>query len=221
MNLSPVVLRPWYLVLASMAIMTSIQAIFFPRWPKAQPLDSTLLNARIQSTDNNAKQLQSLQPTRTYDLASSSLLLWKLTDGEDLSVVRTSSRDLTHFQVAFLARANPSLIIKNRVVQSTPIPFVRGRSQDRPTLQTCILDGSDGHRGLGATAEQLRKSQAQIPTSTREKLFDFLGFPPSSGNSCVLVTIKGATMQTDTKTTLFRFQALLKAIAPVVTSTEK
>lgn len=218
MRLSSAILRRWYLVLASLAIITTSQAIFFPRWPKAKPLDSNLLNTSIQSADINAKKLQSLPPTRTYELASSLLLVWKLTTGQELSVVRVSSRELNHFQVAFLARSNPSLIIKNRIIQSTPIPFASGRRQDQSILQTCILDGSDGRRGLGVTAEQLRKSQAQIPSSTRDKLFKFLGLPPSSGYSCVLVTLKDTAIQTNAS--LSHFQALLKLIAPVVTSIE-
>jgi hypothetical protein len=218
MSLSKVILRRWYVALASLATITTFQAIFFPRWPKAQPLSSALLNASIQATDIQAKQLPSLPSTRTYDLASSPLLIWKLTDGQELSVVRTSSRDLTNFQVAFLARANSSLGIKNRRIQSTPIPLASGRRQGRSILQTCMLPGSDGRRGLGATAGQLRKSQAQIPSTTRDKLLKFFGLPPSSGNSCVLVTLKSTTSQTDSN--LSRFQALLKSIAPVASSVE-
>lgn len=219
MSPSTIILRRWYLFLASLATITTFQAIFFPRWPKAPPLNSTLLNASILSTNIKAKQLPSLPSTRTYDLASSPVLIWKLTDGQELSVVRTSSRDLTNFQLAFLARANSSLAIKNRSIQSTPIPLASGRRQDRPILQTCILPGSDGRRGLGATAEQLRKSQAQIPSTNIDKLLRFLGLPPSTGNSCVIVTLKG-TSASQANSGLSRFQALLKSMAPVVSSPE-
>jgi hypothetical protein len=216
MTISPVLLRRWYFVLAGMGTLAALQAIILPKWPSATPLPQAELDSRIKAGGLNAQKLPSRPPTRTYDLASSTQLVWKLPDGEELTLMQGSSREQMNFQVAFLSRAEPSLQIKNRVIITNPLPLASGQHSNRPILQTCMLRGSDGRRGLGVTGEQLIEARSQLPSSKLQRLYEVLGLKPSAMSTCVLVTLKGSQHQSTISAKLM--QNIIQAIAPAVVS---
>ena len=139
--------------------------------------------------------MPSQPPTRTYDLASSPQLAWRLADGSELSLMRASSRELKDFNVTYLAKTDPRLQLKKTTVETTPLPLAKGHLQDRYALQTCIIPGSNGQPGLGFTGEQIMEARSRQTLLTNQRMLEFLGFPPSMGNSCVVVTLKGAPNQ--------------------------
>lgn len=208
-------LRRWYIILASLTTLAATQAIFFPRWPTAIPLNQAVLDQQIKSVIQTAKLLPSKPPTRSYDLASSAQLIWQLSDGEVLSLMQVTSRELANFQTAFLTRADPSLKMKNRVIVSSPFPLASGRQQGRSILQTCILKGSEGQHSVAVTGSQLGNARSQLSSGTMRRLKEFLGLSRTPANSCMLVTLTSAASQSKSDTLLFAnvVQTILRSSA--------
>lgn len=207
-----ILLHRWYIILATLTTIAASQAIFFPRWPTAKPLSQAELNLQIQSVVPKAQQLPGKPPTRSYDLASSAQLIWKFPDGEVLTLMRGTSRELANFQTAFLSRADPALQIKDRVLVSSPLPLASGRLHGRSILQTCILNGSDGTRGLGVTESQLNNPSSRLSSGTMQRVNEFLGLSLTPANSCVLVTLKAAPSQPEPNKLLLK--TVIEAITP-------
>ena len=210
MSVNSVLLRRFYLTLAGLATLAATVAICFPRWPRAEPLNAATLHSRLTSSGLQVKQLQSLAPTRTYDLASSPVLIWKLPYGQQLSLMRASSREFKNFQAAFLSRAQPSLQLEERTVVSTPLPLASGHRKDKMLWQTCILIGQNGDSGFGVTNAQLSDAQSRFSASKVQRMLSFLGVATPPKNTCVLMTISSprSSPRFDRST----FQTALQAI---------
>ena len=160
--------------------------------------------------------LPSHPPTRTYDLASSTQLAWRIADGSELNLMRASSRELKDYSVEYFTKANSRLQLQKVTVELIPMPLAKGRLQKRYALQTCITPGTNGQPGLGFTGEQIMEARSRHPLSTYQRLLEFLGLPPSTGNSCVVVTLKAAPNQSIPDRVLF--QKIIKSIMPLFAS---
>ena len=211
-----ILLRRWYIIMAGLTTVAALQAIIFPRWPTAKPLNQSQLDSQIKSIVQGAERLPSRPPTRTYDFATSAQLIWKFPGGESLTLMRGASRELANFQAAFLARADPSLQIKNRILLSSPLPVASGTQHGLPILQTCVLNESDGQRGIGVTGSQLNKARSELSSGHMQRFYEFLGLSSSSVNSCILVTLKGTSKQSYVDTLPLKkvLKAIVHAIAP-------
>lgn len=210
MPVNLVFLRRSYFVLAGLATLAALVAICFPRWPRAQPLNAAALHLRLKSAGLQVQQLQSRPPTRTYDLASSPLLLWKLPDGQELSLMRGSSREFKNFQVAFLARAQPSLQLEKRKLITTPFPLALGNRKGKKIWQTCILVGQNGDTGFGVTNTQLSDAQSGFTASKVQRILAFIGVNTPPKNTCVLMSISAPPSSPHLE--LSTFQTALQAI---------
>lgn len=210
MSVNSVLLRRFYLVLAGLATLSAVVAVCFPRWPRAEPLNAATLHSRLKSAGLQVQQLQPLPPTRTYDLASSPLLIWKLPNGQELSLMRASSREYKNFQAAFLSRAQPSLQLEQRRLISNPLPLALGHRKDKKIWQTCILIGQNGDSGFGVTNTQLSDAQSRFTTSKFQRILSFLGVATPPKNTCVLMTIRSP--RSSPHFDIYTFQTALQAI---------
>ncbi|MFO0017420.1 MAG: hypothetical protein ACK52U_12805 [Synechococcaceae cyanobacterium] len=205
MNIDQVILRRWYIALASVSTLAAVVAVVFPRWPRAEPLNAAALNSHLKSSGFQVQQLPSRPPTRTYDLASSHQLIWKLPNNQELSLMRATSREYINFQVAFLARAQPSLKIKKRQLFSTPLPLAKGFRNSTEILQTCIIPARKGQKsGIGVIGEQLAEEQTRLTFSLAQRISSFFLWTPSSRNSCVVMTLTSPRSSSGSNLSLFK-----------------
>jgi hypothetical protein len=189
MQTNQFLLKRWYIALAGLSTILALVAIVLPRWPRALDLNAKTLDSRLNSAGFQLKRLPSRASTRSYDLASSELLIWKLADAQELSLMRATSREIPNFQVAFLTRAQPKLQLNNRRLNSAPIPFASGHQDNKNMIQTCILVGSKGQTELGVSHEQLNLIQARFSQSLSQRIFTFFVMAPPTRNSCIVATL--------------------------------
>lgn len=218
MPINSVFLRRWYLVLACLGTLAAFVAICFPRWPRAQPLNSAALHTRLQAAALQVKQLPSRPSTRTYDLASSPQLVWALPYGQELSLMRASSREYKNFQAAFLSRAQPSVQLEQRNIVTTPFPFAVGQKKDKTLWQTCILIGPNRDFGFAVTNVQLNDVQSRFSSTKLQRIASFIGVNTPPKNTCVLMTLSAprSSPLPDVST----FQTALQAVTNELTQPE-
>lgn len=189
MPASPLLSR-WYGALSLLAIAATLQALLLPRWPRAAALDRAALEQALRSAGVEARALPSGPATRSLERASSPLLVWRLAGGEELRLMRASSRQWSHLQAAFLARAQPSLPLKDRRLERSPVVGAYGRNDGRWARLTCLLPDVAGPPRFGVTHTQLAELASGAPPSLRRRVLQQLGLPPAQGQSCVLIALR-------------------------------
>lgn len=212
MTVNPLLLRRWYIGLAGLSTTLAFVAIAFPQWPRALELNAETLNSRLNSAGFQAQRLASRPPTRTYDLASSEQLIWKLPNGRELSLMRATSREYPNFQLAFLTRSQPKLQLNNRKLISTPFPLARGNQDNKNMLQTCIITGNNGQSKLAVSHDQLAEAQSRFTSSLSDRILTFFVMAPASRNSCIIATLSSPRTSAEPEISLFK--DILDAITP-------
>jgi hypothetical protein len=215
MQVNQSLLRRWYIAVAGLSTTLAFVAIAFPRWPRAIELNAKTLNSRLNAAGFLVKSLPSRASTRSYDLASSKLLIWKLANAQELSLMRATSREYPNFQLAFLTRAQPKLQLNSRRLHSAPLPFASGNQDNKNMVQTCIVTGSKGQSALGVSHEQLNLAQTRFSSSLPERLLTFFIMAPPTRNSCIVVTL--SSPRTSPKPDLLLFKKIIDTITDDIT----
>jgi hypothetical protein len=212
MQVNKTFLRRWYIGRACFSTPWALLAIAFPRWPRALDLNAEALDSRLNSAGFQIQRLPSRAPTRTYDLASSQQIIWKLANGQELSLMRATSREHLNFQLAFLTRAQPKLQLNQRQLSTDPMPFARGHQDKKNMIQTCIVIGGKGKSELGVSHEQLNNVQSRLASSLTDRIATFLVMAPPSRNSCVVATL--SSQRTSPEPDISLFKNLIHTIIP-------
>ncbi|MEB3199701.1 MAG: hypothetical protein VKK62_04120 [Synechococcaceae cyanobacterium] len=209
----PLLVR-WYGGLAIIAVAVTVKALIWPRWPSAAPLDRGAISTALSTAGIAATPLPDKPATRTYDLASSPLLAWRLANGDELRLMRSSSRERSNLNAAFLARAQPTLPLKQRQQVSTPVDGAVGRNEGRQARLTCLMPLPTGQPGFALTHVQMETLLSNNPAPRASRLREVFGLTPSTGYSCVLIGLRGARSSSPLPDA-GSWKRLLNALAPV------
>lgn len=186
-------LARWLAFLAALATLAALQAVVFPRWPRAKPLPQQHLLASVQRADSQAKPLtlpeKERQASRSHDLAVSETLAFRFGDGEELRVLRGTSRERAKFAIDTFTAKRPELKLRNSTLSGPPAR-TSGVIQGRPALQTCLVALSPVAQGFGVDAAQLAPLVDQAAQGREAALRRILGLQDNRDYSCVLISLR-------------------------------
>ncbi len=189
---SPFLVR-WMGVLAAVAALTAVQALFLPRWPRAQVLPSSSLQASLAAAGLDPQPLVTLPPVRGYEKSLSPILGWRLAGGSELRLVHGNVRQRKSFQAAFLARDRRELTLRDRQLD-VPIPgSAVGLIQAKPGFQTCLVPDLSLQSGMAITADSLSLASDRRVASRLDTIKGLLGLQPTRSFDCVLVSLRSGT----------------------------
>ena len=184
----------WYTLLSLTAFSFSLKAIFFPPWPKASGLSPELINKSLVKAGFNPQMNDILAPIRSFDVSTSPILLYTLSDGYRLQVFVGVSRDREGFLInTFNQAANSLEVIKPRILLESTIPTLEGFVNKRPAYQTCQFRTSNA----APVYEVDRLKLPLLIDNYGNKTFDLAskitGLRPSRSYTCTLITLISPT----------------------------
>jgi len=186
-------LRPWLAALCLVGSLAAAQALLLPRWPRASELVAAPFTAALRQGGWNPKPRPGQPAKRSAELSMSRLLAWRLSGGEELSLVDAVVRQRDSFQTAFIARDRPSLKLSQRrrdwPIAGTDAGLIAGR----PALQTCLVRQKSSAPIAASSRDALGRAADQRVSSRSETLKGLLGLQPSRHFGCVLVTLRSAS----------------------------
>jgi hypothetical protein len=178
-------LQAVYTVLVLATSVAALQAMVWPRWPSAQPLDQESLAKALVDGGFASAPLPPLPAKRDAELATSSAIGFSMPNGMELRVMRGTARRRFNFQTAFLARSYSQLKITNRDLSSQSPPTAIGLIQNQHARQTCFVEGEAGNQPFGVTRDEL--APLIDKASTGNGLKSILGLQPNRNYQCVLI----------------------------------
>jgi hypothetical protein len=189
---SPTNLAHWYVPLAILACAGSLQALILPRWPRATDLAGESIQKALQSSGFNPVPLEPLPPRRTYDLASSAVLGYKLDGGEELHLVDVTVRERHKFEMNRISSDHqPTLRLEAAKISQQPPFSALGRFQGNIARQTCLVPGMQGSEGFAVTQEQLWRAVDSVAReNARESLGRVIGLGSKRSYRCALITLR-------------------------------
>lgn len=188
-------LVPWLATLSLVAAAAAVQALLFPSGPRVEALPRASLQRALQQAAVGARPLAPRPARRGVDTALSTQLGWSFAGTSQLWLVQGSVRRYEQLQAATLARAEPSLLLQSRSLDS-PLPgSASGRIAGHPAVQTCLVPQSQGPPLSGVTRSALLR--ASDPRRSLADLHDPRRWVPSLVSllrprrfTCVLVTLR-------------------------------
>jgi len=188
---SPRNLAYWYGPLVILASAASLQALILPRWPRATDLAGASIETALQGGGFNPVPMKSLPPRRSYDLASSAVLGYKLDGGEELLLVDATVRERLDFELGKMSSDQPGLTMEAATISKQPPFSSAGRIQGRAARQTCLIPAMQGVEAFAATQEQLWQAVDSVSRETaRESLLRVIGLGSKRSYRCVLITLR-------------------------------
>jgi hypothetical protein len=204
----------WYATLAVIACLASLQALILPRWPRAASLPRPALDEAIKSGGLNGMFVKSDPPQRSFDLASSELLSYRLDGGEELHLVDVTVRERMKFDMHMITSKQPILRLEAGQISPDPPFYATGRIKGRPARQTCLVPGMPGAATFAVSQEQLWiPVDALASEDTRERLLRVIGLGSKRSYRCTLITLRAAP---DRPLSEAHWQSLLRILQPLL-----
>jgi hypothetical protein len=182
--------RALYSVLAVIASVAATQAMIWPRWPVARPLDQQALTNALNDAGLHATQLKPLAAKRNAELATSAVIGYSLDNGLELRLLRGVARKRFNFQTAFFTTLHSELQLKQRNLSAAPPPYVFGLIQKQPAFQTCLVQVDQATEAFGATGEELTILIDREGQSKWSRLKTIAGIKPIRNYECILIQAK-------------------------------
>ncbi|WP_216918918.1 hypothetical protein [Synechococcus sp. CCAP 1479/9] len=194
--ITPPLLVRWYGALAIAASLLATQAILLPRWPAApRPLPAEDLETALRGARLLPETAPALAPAwpakRSYEVATSAPVVLPLRDGFELTLMGGAVRQRFNFQTSVIGRGQASLNLSQRRLIGTPVPTARGLTQDRPTLQTCLVPGPGPEKPFGVTREQLTTITDRLAVGRDSAIEKVIGLQPHRVYACTLISLRG------------------------------
>jgi len=180
-------LRYLYAILAIATAIAGTKAMVWPRWPNAKSLNQEAIFKALSNEGFKALTLKPYAAKRNAELATSEGIGYSLDNGFQLRLMRGTARQRFNFQTAFLTTLHPNLQLKQRKLHSGIPAYTIGIAQQKPTLQTCLVQGYGGKQGFGVTREQLTSLVDKISKTKSNGLKSFIGLSPNRDYQCILV----------------------------------
>jgi len=204
----------WYATLAVMASLASLQALILPRWPRAASLPQPALDEVMKGGEFKGMLVKSAPPQRSFDLASSELLSYKLVGGEELHLMDVTVRERLKFEMNTITSKQTSLRLEAGQISSDPPFYATGRIKGSPARQTCLVPGLPGAAAFAVNQEQLWiPVDALASEDTRERLLRVIGLGSKRSYRCTLITLRAAP---DRPISEERWQSLLQVLRPLL-----
>ena len=193
---TPPLLVRWDGTFAVAAALLATQAILLPRWPAApRALPAEQLEAALRGAQLLPATAPSLAPPwpakRSYELATTAPVVLPLQEGFELTLMGGVVRQRFNFQTSVIGRDQASLKLGQRRLISTPVPTATGLTQDRPTLQTCLVPGPGPEKPFGVTREQLSTLVDRLAVSRESAIEKVIGLQPHRVYACTLISLRG------------------------------
>lgn len=193
--ITPPLLVRWYGTLAIAAALLATQAIVLPRWPSVpRPLPAEQLEAALrvaQLLPESAALAAPWTAKRSYELATTAPVVLPLRGGFELTLMGGRVRQRFNFQATAIGRDHPSLHLGQRRLIDLPVPTARGLTQDRPTLQTCLITGPGLDEPFGVTREQLTAIADRQAVGSVAAMERVIGLKPIRTYACTLISLRG------------------------------
>jgi len=180
-------LRYLYAILATIIVVAGTKAMVWPRWPTAKPLNQEAISKALSNEGFRILTLKSYGAKRNAELATSETIGYSLDNGFQLRLLRGTARQRFNFQTAFLTTLHPNLELKQRKLHSEIPAYTIGIAQQKPTLQTCLVQGYGNNEGFGVTREELTSLIDKISKTKSNGLKSFIGLRPNRDYQCILV----------------------------------
>jgi hypothetical protein len=191
---SPTNLAHWYVPLVFLACAASLQALILPRWPRATGLAGASIEKALRGGGFDPVPLAALPPQRSYDLASSAVLGYKLDGGEELHLVDATVRERLNFELGRISSNQPGLTMEAATISKQPPFSSAGRIQGRAARQTCLIPGMQGSEAFAVTQEQLLRAVDSVASeNARDSLLRVIGLGSKRSYRCVLITLQART----------------------------
>lgn len=204
----------WYATLAAIACLATLQALVLPRWPRATSLPQAALEHAMRKAGLDAEPLQAGPPQRSFDLASSRLLAYKLEDGEELQLVDVTVRERLKFDMNTINGKLPSLRLEDSRISPDPPFYAIGQINGHPARQTCLVPGLGRDSGFAVSQDQLWiPVDALAREDSREILRRVIGLGSKRSYRCILITVRAAPGRPLNDA---RWQSLLSTLRPVL-----
>jgi hypothetical protein len=180
-------LRYLYAILAIIAVAAGTKAMVWPRWPTAKPLNQEAISKALSNEGFKVFTLEPYAAKRNAELATSETIGYSLDNGFHLRLLRGTARQRFNFQTAFLTTLHPKLELKQRKLHFKIPAYTIGIAQQKPTLQTCLVQGYVNNEGFGVTREQLTSLIDKISKTKSNGLKSFIGLRPNRDYQCILI----------------------------------
>jgi hypothetical protein len=184
----------WYGFLAAIGSLAALQATIFPSWPKAASLpEAAVLKAlrqaglRPQPVKLSASKADGL---RSQEVSVSAPLVFRLSGGEELRLVRGSFRQRYTLQTAGIAAKSPDLALKDRQLLAGPPPSTEGRIDNNPARQTCFVPHAPLPSAYGVTSEQILPLVDTATLGRAARIRRLIGSQANYNYSCILVSLR-------------------------------
>lgn len=188
-------LARWYTILSTIALVSVFQALFFPRWPKVEPINSREIASLLTSSGLSAKLYSVQDPQRTYDIDKSSILSYRMNNGDTLRILHARVRERTNFNVQFISAENSAILLKSSKPTDFNTSTLEGRIGNQPALQTCLVKGSPRSPRHGLSFHELGDAVDQRDGNYSNLLFQIIGLRPNRSYDCYLITYISSSQQ--------------------------
>ena len=149
---------------------------------------------RSRQTGYPVQPLPAGPPTRSAELATSSLLAFGLGGGQELRLMNATVRERFNLQTAFVGSIHPETKLEQRQAFPQEGPSFLGTHQRRLSRQTCLVTGAAG--GFGTTRDELTplidRSAALDPHHSWKVL---LGLTSNRSYRCTLISVRSGPGQ--------------------------
>lgn len=199
-RVSDSLLVPWLGVLSLVGCLAVLQSFLFPSGPTVEELPLVTLNQALRRAAVDASPLPPLPARRSQDMAQARQLGWRLPAGAELWILNASVRRYENLQAAYLARANPVLVLQQRRLDQPLTGSAAGFIGGHPSVQTCLVPQGYGLPVAAVTRTALLR--ASDPRRHLAHLFKWqtmadslVGLLGRRSFSCVLVTLRSGSSQ--------------------------
>jgi hypothetical protein len=200
--------------LATLACLAALKSLVWPRWPAVGPLDQQIVSKSLRAAKFDAVPLATLPARRSYEQATSPVLVFGIGQGQTLRLLRGISRQRINFQAALLASSNQVLKLQNRQLLNSSPPSALGQVGGAPVRQTCLVIGEESLGGYGVIGEQLLTLVDQVSAGRRLQLEARLGLRSTRSYECVLISVSSQKDSDPIQES--RWNRLLEAIRPAL-----
>jgi hypothetical protein len=170
--------------------LAALQALVLPRWPRVQELRRAPIELALRQAGFLPVALPKLPDSRSYELASSATLGYRLQGGLQLRLRSGAVRERKNVQIAFIGRDRPELALQQRQLLEGPPPTASGRLGNQPALQTCLIPGAPLVDAFGVTWEQVPLAVDRLAAGSKASALRILGLQPNRSYQCVLISLR-------------------------------
>lgn len=184
-------LRGLYAALALVASLAATKAMVWPLWPHAAALDPQPIRQALQQAGIPADPLPAAPSSRSAELATSSVLSFRLADGQELRLMQATARERFNLQNAFVSRNHPDLQIEKRTLSPQAPPSLIGSQKKRLSRQTCLVSAPGWSGGFGVTRDQLTPLSDQMAARDQGRGWRvLLGLTSNRDYRCTLISVR-------------------------------